>query len=247
MWPLAGGLLGFLLFFVLLVYGLLATTDHLLDKAIDLLGVSIATGIAAFVGGWAAFRAERRTQDINRRNSRISAGNKAIFTIDTVYTIFKNLREHYIDANGVRGNPNRAIEMDSPQAGMLSDIKFNFDELSYFLDHPEDICSGALKGLAMFEWNYQVLVQTVEYRAEAMEELRLELQAKPVSNLPPESVEIVNPAAYQKLKATTDQFVKSVDEGLKDAEEIYLTFQKALRCQFPGQRFLQIDSFGKGD
>lgn len=48
---MAGGLLGFMLFFLLLETGVLITVDHIPDKAVDLLGVTVATFVAAWAGG----------------------------------------------------------------------------------------------------------------------------------------------------------------------------------------------------
>lgn len=244
LWPVAGGLLGFMLFFLLLATGGLITPDHIPDKAVDLLGVTVATFVAAWAGGWAAFRAERETQDINRKNSRISAANKAIFKIATAYTVFENLRQHYIDFNAVRNDPDRALKMDSPQPGMLSEIKFNFDELSFFLDQPGNISSDVLMELMMFEWQYQVLFQTIEHRAKASEELHTAMQARPVANLEPDGIKTIYPVPYQKLDATTTQMIESVDAGLINAKEVNRKLQLALQQLFPEQSFLQINFNG---
>jgi hypothetical protein len=55
------------------------------DKVYEFVGTGIVTFVAAWAGGWAAFKAERTTredkerEDIKRRN--IVNGNSAIFTL----------------------------------------------------------------------------------------------------------------------------------------------------------------------
>lgn len=134
--------------------------------------------------------------------------------------------------------------MDSPQPGMLSEIKFNFDELSFFLDQPGDVSSSVLMELMMFEWQYQVLFQTVEHRAKASEELHAAMQANPVTNLELAGIKTIYPIPYQKLDATTTQMIESVDAGLASAKEVNRKLQVALQEQFPGQSFLQINFVG---
>lgn len=241
LWPTVGGLTGFLLFFVFLAYGESAVATLLPEKAINIVGVAVATFVAAWAGGWAAFGAERRTQEINRMNSRISAANKAVFTIATAHTVFENIKEHFIDANDVRSDPQRALRMDSPQSGMLSNIEFDFDELGYFLDHAEDICAAALKELMEFEWQYRILFQSVEQRAKAWEDLHMAILANPIANLSDESIKTIYVLPYRRLDSATTQMIESVEDGLKSAQSVYLTMQKALKCQFPDQVFLQIN------
>ncbi len=84
-WPVSGSLIGFALFYIFLAWGVSITTAPTPDKVIDLLGITVATFVAAWAGGWAAFNAERETQEQNRRSTRVSAANKAIFTIATAY------------------------------------------------------------------------------------------------------------------------------------------------------------------
>lgn len=240
-WPVFGALLGFASFYVVLAWGVSIPAGHLPDKLVELMGIAIATLIAAWAGGWAAFKAERETQNSNRRAERISAANKAIFSIATAYTAYENLRQYAIDMDGVRDDIDRALKMDSPQAGMMKGITFNFDELSFFLDQPGETGSTALMELMLFEWQYQVLLQTIESRAQAFEELHIAIQSNPLGNHSPAAVKTRFPAQYAKLDALTNQLIEHVDTGLTSAKEINRKMQLALQCQFPGQSFLQIN------
>ena len=130
--------------------------------------------------------------------------------------------------------------MDSPQAGMLSRVGFNFDELGFFLDSPGESCSTALMELMTFEWQFQVLRQTVEDRARAFDDLHTNLQVNPVANMNLMFIQTRFPALYQKLDATTNQLIASVDYGIQASKDINQKLQLALQQQFPGQSFLQI-------
>lgn len=240
-WPVLGVLLGFASFYVVLVCGVSIPSEHLPDKLVELASIAIATLIAAWAGGWAAFKAERETQESNRRAERISAANKAIFTIAMAYTAYENLRQHAIDKDGVRNDPDRALKMDSPQAGMMRKIQFNFDELSFLLDQQGELSSMVLMELMLFEWQYQVLLQTVESRAQVFEELHIAIQANPIGNHSPAAIKTRFAAQYTKLDALTDQLIEIVDTGLISSKDINIKVQSALQQQFLGQSFLQIN------
>jgi uncharacterized membrane protein YbhN (UPF0104 family) len=65
------------------------------DKMPELLVTMIATGIAAYVGGWAAFGAERERRAEEDLKKRVSASNKAIFVAFTIYESLDNLRQYW--------------------------------------------------------------------------------------------------------------------------------------------------------
>jgi|GEM_PF-6343563 len=240
-WPAFGALLGFVSFYVVLAWGVSIPPEHLPDKLAELTGVAFVTLLGAWAGGWAAFKTERETQESNRRAERISAANKAIFTIAAAYTVYENLRQHSIDIDGIRNDPARALKMDSPQASMMKSIGFNFDELSFFLDQPGEASSTVLMELMLFEWQYQVLLQTVEYRARAFDELHIAMQANPIANMSLDSISSVFRVQYMKLEEMTNQLIVSVDTGLAESKSINQKIQLTLQQQFPGQSFLQIN------
>jgi len=221
-WPVFGALAGFILFLIfppVMVFFI----DHITDKAHEFAITAFATLIAAWAGGAAAFRAERNTRTIDRRNHQVSAANRAIFAINQMYTVYENLREHAI--NPFRTDANRDLNMDSPQPGMLPQIKFNFDELSFFLDQPDDVSPNALNDLMLLEWKYQVLFQTVEHRARAAERFAHG-----------------DALARIVLRGTTDQMIESVDEGVISTQTAYRQLHNACANVFPGQIVLRIQA-----
>src|SRR2546427_2893059 len=163
--PLVGAAAGFGLFMIFLFYGPLIVAEHFLDKTIEQFSLIAGTFVAAWAGGWAAFSAERRTRDEMERKSRISAANKALFVVATMYNVFDNLRQFYIDKGNLRQDPNRALAIDSPQPGMMQVLHFDFDALNYFLDVDGATSSMALMELQLLDWHYQLLINTVELRA----------------------------------------------------------------------------------
>jgi hypothetical protein len=61
--PIAGGLLGLILFDVLLVKFSFVAGDQFFEKLFDALGFVTGTFVGAWAGGAAAFAAERKTRD----------------------------------------------------------------------------------------------------------------------------------------------------------------------------------------
>lgn len=203
--------------------------------------VSVAgTFISAWAGGWAAFRAERETRAEAERNARISSANKAIFALAMMFNMFENLRQFYIDREGARTNPMKAIVMDSPQPGMLQPVRIDHDSLAFLLDQAGDECSMALAGLRMLDWRQQVALSTVETRAAASSELRQSMKERPVANWTPETLPNLYPAEYGRLASLTDQFVEQVDESINAIREAEVALQRALQTIFPGQSFVQV-------
>lgn len=238
--PVLGGVIGFALLLLLVSYGELIVTDRLQDKVIEQMSLMVGTFVAAWAGGWAAFNAERRTRDNAERKSRISAANKALFVIATMYNVFDNLRQFYIDKGDLRQHPHRALIIDSPQPGMMQILHFDFDALNYFLDTEGDIASMALMELQLLDWHYQLLVNTIELRAKAAEDLHKAIQAKNVGNLELDGVKTIFPIEYRKSAALTDQLIQLVDEGINLTKAMDRKMQIALQQQFSGQSFVQI-------
>lgn len=210
------------------------------DKFTELIVTVFGTFIAAWAGGWAAFNAERKTREDTERKSRISAANKALFTIATMFNVFDNLRQFYIDKDNIRQNEGRALIMDSPQPGMMQATHFDFDSISYFLDQDGDACSMALMELQVLDWHLQVVINTVELRAIASNDLNNAIKSKPIANLTAKTIATVYSAEHSKLAALTDQLIEQVDEGIAVTKKLNAMLQTALQLQFPGQSFLQI-------
>ncbi len=207
----------------------------------ELLVTMIATGIAAYVGGWAAFGAERERRAEEELKKQVSASNKAIFVAFTIYESLDNLRKYYIDKNGTRHSKFRAINMDSPQAGMMQCVSFDFDSLNFFLDADDDISASTLMELQVLDWHFRMVINTVELRARAVEELHKAMLAQPVVNITPENIQTVYSSHFMKLSALTDQFVTMVDDGIILAKKADDRLRAALALQFPKQDFLRVN------
>lgn len=211
------------------------------DRWLDQIPVVVATFVAAAAGGWAAFTAERRTREEAERKSRISAANKALFVIATMFNVFDNLRQFYIDAGDFRRSPNRVLMIDSPQPGMMQPLNFDFDSLNYFLEPDGDVSSMALMELQTLDWHYHLLVNTVELRASATEELHKAIKrAASAAFIDAEAAKGLAPSEYFKSEALTDQFIQLVDEGVRQTKGMYEAMHAALAQQFPTQNFLQV-------
>ncbi|HCA27221.1 MAG TPA: hypothetical protein DEP05_06205 [Betaproteobacteria bacterium] len=214
------------------------------DLVVRLVSPLVLTFVGAWAGAWAAFMSERKTQESNRRAERISAANKAIFTIRALYETYENLRQHYIDVDEIRDDPDRALRMDSPQSGMMRNIEFNFNELHFFLDHPGEVRSTVLMELLRLEREYHILLQTVEHHARADDEFGRMRSGANIVTKDEEKFDTAEKttysAQYSKLEATTNQMIASVDAGITRSREVYEKVQSALQQQFPGQKFLTI-------
>jgi len=242
-----GGVLGFILFLWFMLWGPLVATAEYSGKALEALSVLFTTLIGAWAGAAAAFYSERKAREGKETASRISAANKAVFAIAQMYMVLENLREFYIDKDNARRDPNRALKMDSPQPGMVKEIGFNFDELSFFLDQPGNSSAQILMELMLLEWKYQIVHQTVELRANAIGELRREMQARPLANINQIGVDGIRQfynAPYMRVESLTDQFSTVVDDGIKTTRETNANLQKSLEGLFTGQGFLQINFQG---
>ncbi len=211
------------------------------DKAPELLVTMIATGIAAYVGGWAAFGAERERRVEEELKKRVSASNKAIFVAFTIFESLDNLRRYCIDKDGARASQFRALEIDSPQAGMMQSVSFDFESLGFFLDADDKVSAITLMELQVLDWHYQMVRNTVELRARAAEELHGMMLAQHNANIAPENIQTVYSAHFQKLSALTDQLVTMVDEGIVLARKADGRLRAALALQFPDQEFLRVN------
>ncbi|HVC49943.1 MAG TPA: hypothetical protein VND43_07275, partial [Burkholderiales bacterium] len=141
----------------------------------------------------------RKTKELNRRTEQVCAANKAIFNVAMIGNAFHNLDQQYIHKNGVFDNSNRALIMDSPSYGMMKNIEFNVDELSFFLDQSGEIGPMVLMELMIFEWLYQNLRQAVNLRAEAYEDLHVAIQTGGILDIDFEYIKAHYKPQYAKL------------------------------------------------
>lgn len=210
------------------------------DKTSELLVTMIATGIAAYVGGWEAFGAERERRAEEDLKKRVSASNKAIFVAFTIHESLYNLRQYCIDKNGARTNKFRALMIDSPQASMMQRVSFDFDSLDFFMNADDEVSATTLMELQVLDWHFQMLRNTVELRARAMEELHNAMLAQHNTDIAPENIKAVYNSHFKKLSSLTDQFVTMVDDGIVLAKKADLRLRAALTLQFPNQDFLRV-------
>lgn len=240
-WPIVGGMLGFALFFIMLGCGVTIPLNKFPDTLREVVILMVGTFVGGWAGGVAAFKAERETQELNRRAERIAAANKAIFTILMLYEVYENLRQHCIDTEAVRKAADRVLNIDSPQPGMMKDIEFHFDELDFLLELPEEVGAAVMRKLMFFQWQYGILVQTVEQRAKAFEDLYRARHANPVVNADESHIRHLFPAEYRKLEALTNQMIDLVNEGISEAKTIDSKLREVLQQQFPKHVFLKIN------
>lgn len=211
------------------------------EKAPELIVTMIATGIAAYAGGWAAFGAERERRAEEEVKKRVSASNKAIFVAFMIYESLDNLRQYCIDKDGARTHKFRALMIDSPQAGMMQSVSFDFESLDFFLDANDEVSATTLMELQVLDWHFQMVRSTVEQRARAVEELHNVMVAQHNPNIAPENIPTVYGDHFKKLSALTDQLVKLVDDGLVLARKADGQLRAALAAQFPKQEFLRVN------
>jgi hypothetical protein len=224
---------GYFLFVCLII----THQDMFSDKFYEFVITGIITLIAAWAGGWAAFKAERSTREDAARKTRISAANKALYTVSIMFSLFNNFRQSYIDKNpNLRKDECRALLMDSPQPGMMQAVHFDFDSISYFLDQDGDV-PMVLVELQSLDWNFQMLLNTVEMRAQAMEELRILCNGSLTILLVKQHYGM----QLAKLNALTDTLIEMVDNGIDTTKRVDGMMRKALQLIFPSQSFLQIN------
>ncbi|WP_057392081.1 hypothetical protein [Ralstonia solanacearum] len=150
-WPVILGIFCLNIILALNIFLPPKTWERWEGKLVDAFVLMVATFVSAWAGGASAFRVERRTQEINARNARISAANKAIFTVATAYLAYANLRAAYIDVDGLRNDTHRALKMDSPQPGMLPQIEFDFAGLEFLLDQAGTTSSQIVMEFVLFQ------------------------------------------------------------------------------------------------
>jgi hypothetical protein len=90
--------------------------------------------------------------------------------------------------------------------------------------------------LRALDWHHQALLNTVERRAAAHDDLRMGILAKNIASLTSESIPTMFRTECARLVAITDLFKKQVDEGIASTKRLDPQMQSA----FPRQTFLQI-------
>jgi hypothetical protein len=130
--------------------------------------------------------------------------------------------------------------MDSPQPGMMQPLHFDYDRLNYFLNQDGELCSMALAELRVLDWFHLALLNTVELRAVAHDDLRKAVLSKNVPDLTLDGLPILFSVEYSKLSGLTEQFIKQVDDGIIATKKMENQLQIALQRVFPGQSFLQV-------
>lgn len=211
------------------------------DKAPELITVALSTCLAAWVGGWAAFSAERIRREEEEKKTQISAGNKALFTVTTMYDAADNLRRFYVEAGNGRGHPARAIEMNSPLPGIMQPVHFDLESLTYLLDASGSVSAQALRELQDLDWAYSNMLGIINERAHAYMRLMTTLSQQAQTNLTElEAAKHRHPYLYSQLAKFTDQMIAEIDNCIAKARATEGNLRKALELQFPAEALLQV-------
>jgi len=238
LWPIVGGLLGFVSVWLISTIWIGVVSEHIVNALLHGLLLMLVTALGAFAGGWAAFSAERRTENQNKIAAHVSAANKAIFQIARLYLICENLNDQFI--KGERENKLRAVIISSPPKNFVPNFHFAFDELSFLLDFPDNTeAPNLLFELIRYEDNYNILVGTIDARAEAMETFAQTRHTPPVVANAPQNVEVM--PEFRKLQALTDGMITGIDTTITESKRIYDQLRAVLQQHFQGQEFVKWD------
>jgi hypothetical protein len=200
-------------------------------KGLGTVAASFFGATFAFMFAWYQRRRERIAADV-------TAGNRALFTLSTMWNVLEQYRKDFVEPARGRHDAWLNFHLGPP----LPDLAFDMKDLSFLLKK----AGGTFQKLFLEEHRYHHLVFAVEdHRRLLLKETWPRLEEAGIAlgaSLRPEDevIKIIGPATTKQLQIMVPAIMSSVDEDLKSLREAIIGFRRVLKKLFPRAVFIEF-------
>lgn len=209
-------------------------TKEIIVGIVSLIGTLFAT----FVGAWIAFQFARYQRKKERFDSEVAAGNRALFTLTTMYNQTFQHQEEIVADYRDRGDAWLNLPATEP---LNENLSFEIRDLSFLLQNAAPVFQKVLLEEARFKLlarmiaaHRSLILATVWPRLEAGG-INM-VQQRPES----EVMGILGPGIVKQLKVTSDGIIKNCDENVASLTTAFVDLRKALKQLYPDRRFIDF-------
>jgi hypothetical protein len=221
----------------------LLLSDLSLLKIIDssnIITVTTAFG-GALSGAWGAYKFSIYKENEKEEKQKISSLNKAFFILlrqINAITMFKIDLEKVEQENPIV----RAFHFPPWKTNSYTDLKFNFEELSFILD-TKDL--NLLHELFIAQESFEQAIETINQRSiYFINKVTPEMELKDIDNKKLTIDELKTEMDINKINGLvsgTNYMYTHVYETYKQLEDIELKLFLFAKSQYPKKRFIKID------
>lgn len=207
---------------------------------------ALTTLAAAFAGAWAAFKFEESRRSKEIIETRVGAGNRALYTLLNMFNVLKQYQKEVIDPCKPRGN--LWLNMDATLPYGKGRISFNADELSFLLGVGQ---AATFTDVMLEEQRFDINIGLIERRsALLLEQAYTRLSEAGVRRGEPREIaemeQILGQNIAQQLKYMTDSILQFTDQNVESLERMFKRLREALVLLYPKQKFIEV-RFSSGE
>lgn len=202
------------------------------------IGTAILTGISTLIGALYAFRLSERKEQEGERARRIHALNKALFFVGRQLNAVQYIRE---EVSPYDTNEKRLFGCKAAMPPDYSDLRVNFESLSFLLDSPDP---DLLLRLSVEQDGFHQAIRAISLRAQYfVDQFQPAVMASGILPGPitlNDAREKVGPLVFDSaLNYTTSMFM-ALDEALPRLQKVLVELEGLSRQLYPGERFLRL-------
>lgn len=204
------------------------------EKIISILGTAIAT----FFGAWVAFTFAKRGRDLERIEAEVAAGNRALFTLLTMWNRTKQHQIEVVDSQRKKADAWLNLNATAMRGG----LSFEARDLSFVMQKSAPV----FQSLMLEEDRFFMLASLVEDHRNllfdtvwpAMQAAGIKLnQATPETEIEA----ILGAGIVQRLKVMTAAIISSTDDNVVSIAKAFGELKSALATIHPKRKFVNAE------
>ncbi len=212
-------------------------TTVLVTLLVGFAGV-IATLIAAFAGSYLAYHLSARREDRKLRESRVTAGNKALFTLVQQLNRLSNIRNQFIDP--VRQNDARALAMRPVMQVQGTQLRIDFESLDFLLELKPHLCMALMLEQDRYETAESIInLRSRMHHDEVQPALEKAGYVDGGGYTPQQFRSMLGERLLTRIVIATDAMIGMVDEAILTSTKMNADLWAVLKEKFPEHKFIQ--------
>jgi hypothetical protein len=196
--------------------------------------------VASFAGAWAAFALENRRRTFDRLQQSVAAGNRAIYTIYSLWNVLEQYRKEVLEP--YRSRPDAWLNLAAHPVAPMATDKFQVTELQFLFDQN---VPSVFATLLLEEQRYSLAINLIKARSDLIlnEVFPKMAEAGFAVGQSQEQAQVEQALGIDlchKLKEMTSAIYKNVDEDLASLKEAYSLLRNTMKSLYPKKKFLEI-------
>jgi hypothetical protein len=202
------------------------------------IATAILTGISTLIGALYAFRLTERKEQESEQARRIHELNKALFSVGRQLNAIQYIRE---ELSPYDTNEKRLFGCKAAMPPDYSDLRVDFESLSFLLDSPDP---DLLLRLSVEQDGFHQAIGTISLRAQYfVDQFQPAVMASGIMTGPftlNDAREKLGLLVFDSALNYTTSMFTALDEALPRIQQVLVELEGLARQLYPGERFIRL-------